>query len=571
MKTFCAIVPAVVSGLLLWLAFFPFDWGPVAFFALGPMLTLVRHPSLNRWQRYGAAYLGGFTFFFLAVNWLRVAHPMMAMAWVFLSLYSALTWPFVILVLRRMDRLGQRWTFFGLPFLSLTTPFAWVVFEYLRAHFPTGFPLLKAIGLYHPIGFPWYFLGHTQHSLLAMIQVSDVTGAYGVSFAVAATNGAVAEWLMRLHLSRVWFLGWPRLERLHGWTREFLAMAVAAGIIALPLCYGFFAIVHRPYERGPRVAAIQASISQDEKDGDLANVFRRYDQLCRTAGPKADLVIWPETCFPAGWYGLRDNATWDNAPELMKKNAVLVRGRVRELMTDPRTGWRVPVLLGSSGYDWNGKNEIRTNSAVLIDREGEEAGRYDKIHLVPFGEYVPLVRLLPFLQRFTPYDESYSNEPGQRHSRFTFGVGDRQYTFGTVICYEDSDPAMCHPYVTGSDWPVDFLVNISNDGWFNGTEQHEQHLAICRFRAVELRRSIIRAVNMGISGVIDPDGRVIALPGDDWAKSKKMDGVVSDRIPLTDRRSLYPRIGDFFAILCLMTVVFALVLTRRTDIRPSNP
>ena len=101
--------------------------------------------------------------------------------------------------------------------------------------------------------------------------------------------------------------------------------------------------------------------------------------------------------------------------------------------------------------------------------------------------------------------------------------------------------------------------------------QHEQHLAICRFRAVELRRSIIRAVNMGISGVIDPDGRVIALPGDDWAKSKKMDGVVSDRIPLTDRRSLYPRIGDFFAILCLMTVVFALVLTRRTDIRPSNP
>jgi apolipoprotein N-acyltransferase len=219
------------------------------------------------------------------------------------------------------------------------------------------------------------------------------------------------------------------------------------------------------------------------------------------------------------------------------------------------------VLLGTSAYDWDGKTDIRSNSAVLIDRDGVEAGRYDKIHLVPFGEYVPFVSLFPFLQKLTPYDESFSNAPGKSWSRFPLMVGDRQYTFGVVICYEDSDPTICSPYVAND--PVDFLINISNDGWFNGTEQHEQHLAICRFRAVETRRSIVRAVNMGISAIIDPDGRVIALPGDDWPKSKKIAGTVTDRVPLSKRGSLYARIGDVFAWSCVALCVIGMILTRR--------
>src|SRR5207247_1167288 len=131
------------------------------------------------------------------------------------------------------------------------------------------------------------------------------------------------------------------------------------------------------------------------------------------------------------------------------------------------------------------------------------------------------------------------------------------FTFGCLICYEDSDPYLARQYA-GADRPVDFLVDISNDGWFNGTEEHEQHLAICRFRAIEARRSVVRAVNMGISAVIDPDGRVVALPrllgpdgklGDEpagsWSASKKVQGVVTAVVPIDTRESCFARLGDW--------------------------
>ena len=159
------------------------------------------------------------------------------------------------------------------------------------------------------------------------------------------------------------------------------------------------------------------------------------------------------------------------------------------------------------------------------------AGRYDKMHLVPFGEYVPLKDQLPFMSWFTPYKNDYSCRPGERWTRFPLVTKNgRDFTFGCLICYEDSDPYLARQYVASE--PVNFLVNISNDGWFDGTEEHEQHLAICRFRAIEARRAIVRSVNMGISGVIDPDGRVIALPNPDWSKSKKMEAVVTSVVPI---------------------------------------
>jgi apolipoprotein N-acyltransferase len=560
MKRPRVFLPAIASGGLLWLAFFPINLGPVAFVALAPLLTLVRAEPVARWRRYLAAYAGGLVFFVIALKWIRVAHPMMATAWVVLSIYCALSWPLAIALMRRLDRIGLRVPRLGVPMLSATAPIAWVAVELLRAHFPTGFPFLKWIGWYHPVGFGWYFLGHTQHAVTPLIQIADVTGVYGTTFLVMAVNGASAEWLMRFNATR-WLLGWPKLVNFRGWTRAFGATAMAVGIVAVPTAYGFIAIVHPPYEKGPRVAAIQASIPQNEKDGEGRNLFTQYDRLCRIAAPKADLVVWPETCFPAGWYGLRNGATKETAPVQWRRDDRFVRDRVAELMTDPQSGWRVPVLLGTSTFDWDGNKEIRANSAVLIDRDGTEAGRYDKIHLVPFGEYVPFVSVFPWLQKFTPYDESYTNSPGQTWSRFPLMVGDRQYTFGTIICFEDSDPAICSPFVATD--PVDFLVNISNDGWFDGTELHEQHLAICRFRAVEARRSIVRAVNMGISAIIDPDGRVIALPGDDWGKSKKIAGTVTDRVPLSTRGSLYARIGDAFAWFCLAIALAGFVATRK--------
>jgi apolipoprotein N-acyltransferase len=110
---------------------------------------------------------------------------------------------------------------------------------------------------------------------------------------------------------------------------------------------------------------------------------------------------------------------------------------------------------------------------------------------------------------------------------------------------------------------VNFFVNISNDGWFDGTEEHEQHLAICRFRAVEARRSIVRSVNMGISGVIDADGRVVALPDPHWSKSKKTEAVVTAVVPIDGRESLYATLGDWIPAACWAAALGALVLTMR--------
>lgn len=557
MKKFYVFLPALLSAVLLWPAFFPLNKGWVAYFAIAPLLTLVRIET-TKLTRFGVAYLAGFVFFFLALNYVRVAHPMMVMAWIALAVKCAFYWPATIFLIRRLERIEHIPTvrkYFGKPSLAITAPIAWVALEYIRAHLPLGFPILKWLGIYFPSGFSWYFLGHTQHDYVPIIQIADLTGVYGLSFAIAALNGAVAEWLLRLNLTRRFLLGLPKQTAERGWTFAFHATAIAGSIASIPMFYGFYSLLHAPYAKGPKVGAIQHSIPQNEKVDGL-DTFRKYDQLCQTAF-KCDLIIWPETTFTLGWYGLRDNAIWDSAPDDMRKAA-------RQIKEGIRNHWKTNVLIGTSTYDWDGKKEVRANSAVMIDREGNETGRYDKIHLVPFGEYVPFVKTLPFLQKFTPYDESYSNTPGTKHTRFQLPVGEKQYQFGVVICYEDSDPTMCLPYVNcPKEDKVDFLVNISNDGWFDGTEEHEQHLAICRFRAVETRRTIIRAVNMGISAIIDPNGRVVMLPGDDWQRSKKIVGPIVDNLPISDRFSFYAWAGDWLPTLCWILIVVAYFRTRK--------
>jgi apolipoprotein N-acyltransferase len=178
---------------------------------------------------------------------------------------------------------------------------------------------------------------------------------------------------------------------------------------------------------------------------------------------------------------------------------------------------------------------------------------------------VPFRETFPWLQAFTPYTHDYSCRPGDSFTRFPLFVGEKRYTFGVLICYEDTDPQLARQYAlpAGDEKPVDFLVNISNDGWFKGTEEHEGHLAICRFRAIEARRSVIRAVNMGISALIDPDGRVVATPAGTWAASKKCDGTISEKVPIDTRWSPYAEFGDWVPALCWGIIVVRWVFGRK--------
>jgi apolipoprotein N-acyltransferase len=159
--------------------------------------------------------------------------------------------------------------------------------------------------------------------------------------------------------------------------------------------------------------------------------------------------------------------------------------------------------------------------------------RYDKVHLVPFGEYIPLRNVFPFLAEFVPFDASLT--PGERQTIFPMTVDDQELKFGVLICYEDSDSELARRLRRDG---ADFLVNISNDAWF-GSSELDQHFVTARFRAVENRAGVVRSGNNGISGLIDPLGRAEIL------LDKNQIGAASGELWIADSRTLYTRVGDW--------------------------
>ena len=566
-------LPAVLSGLLLWLAFFPLNLGPVAYVALVPFLSIIRAEGISSGRRYLAAFFGGLAFYTMALGWIRVAHPAMALfAFPGMSLYGSIYFPIALFLLRRLDRAK-------LPY-AVTLPIVWVGIEYFRAHFPTGYPFMKSANAFQLIGFGWYFLGYTQHAVLPLLQAADLGGVYLISAVVASVNGMLYEWALRSRLF-LKFIGIPSVWRPYTFHREVVVSAAVALFALVVVGYGSFRMIHPPFEFGPRVAALQESIPQTDKMEDTKSLFQRYNKLCvnaANASPKPDLVIWPETCFPGNWYQLSGQATEATAPVEIQ-NGLKENELVREFAGE---NWQTNVLLGLNALEYDGERTWKSNSAIIVRPPLKSARkdplklapaatvdpvRYDKMHLVPFGEYVPLKETFPWLQAFTPYKHDYSCRPGDRFVTFELKpldprVKKRDLTFGVLICYEDSDPSIAREYnpSSGRGTGADFLVNMSNDGWFDGSEEHEQHFAICRFRAVESRRSVVRAVNMGISGIIDPDGRVKELPDFEWGDSKKKIAIVSAEIPLDSRGSFYAFAGDWVPVLCWFLVLAGLGL-----------
>ena len=600
--------PAFASAVLLWLAFFPLNAGPLGFVALVPWLTLARAPVSNR-RRYLAAYLSGSLFFALATNWVLVAHSIMKFSWLGFMVVMPVTWVLALWLIRKFDALK-------VP-LAVAVPVAWVALEYARMHFPTGFPILKPLGTYHMIGFGWYYLGYTQHEFLSLIQIADFGGVYAVSFVVAACNGALVGAVLRSEKVRL-VLKWeaaatarptppaPLPER-RGETEEDtsprsaseeptalgsahgarssgsplpegrgargvgLGVAFALALLIASCAYGAFRLAHEPFATGPTVAALQGSVSQTVKMNRGGGLKEQYTRAFGLAfNTKPDLIVWPETCYWEDWYDLAPDVPRASVPNELRE-------RFEGADAEFRRKWSENVLFGLSGHEWDGAKLWKYNSALLVRPQSKDPVRYDKMHLVPFGEYVPLGEILPFMKVFTPYSHDYSCRPGENWTRFPLVAKDgRAFTFGCLICYEDTDPYLARQYVARE--PVHFLVNISNDGWFDGTEEHAQHLAICRFRAIEARRAVVRAVNTGVSAVVDPDGRVVALPREivrgekgyglsaeerpGWRESRSVEGVVTAAVPLDTRAPLYATLGDWLPATCWGLALVALVAAR---------
>jgi apolipoprotein N-acyltransferase len=207
---------------------------------------------------------------------------------------------------------------------------------------------------------------------------------------------------------------------------------------------------------------------------------------------------------------------------------------------------------------------------------------------------------MPWLNRFAPYEHDYSVQPGAAFTRFPLPDprSDRVFTFGVVICYEDTISQVSRPYGREDGGPpADFLLNISNDGWFDGTSEHDEHLALCRFRAIECRRSVARAVNMGISALIDSNGRVLLpaavmqakgkegapvwrvpaeqgkaseLPVERWSEFKKVPAVLLATIPIDNRVSFYAQWGDWLPTGCWVILLGVIVVVRIRRVKPSR-
>ena len=526
----------LLSALLQSLAFAPFDVWPLAFCALTPAALAVMWFGAG-WRILLLFYGIGAVYFGVNCFWLA---PITSWGLLVLAMYLGLYWLLFAKIFDLVTR-HLHWP------AMVALPLIFTSLEYLR---DTLFS-----------GFAWFTLGTAVAPAGTLLQVADLFGVSGLTFLTCVVAGYLAD-VVAARRSR----------------RAYVCMAIetllAVALLIVVYAYGVYRLNQRDVMTpGPRVAVIQQYIPQTLKDAggikaDRA-LFNSFMRLSRAAaGTHPNLIAWPETMIPGFM-----NRQWLSLPPV----AFSARYTRRLLRLDQhfaaelaafshQTG--IALLVGASyiGYNQQGRVDQKKNVALMVTpSRGLLPVHYAKHHLVPFGEYVPfaqwpwLHRLLLYLTPFGPNDD-YSLNPGRHWTRFTLKAGKNEWRFGTPICYEDVMPrpsrmlARPHHGKKGAD----FLISISNDGWYDSSFELDQHLQMDQLRAVENRVPIARSVNGGDCGFIDSLGRVIKLVRVN-GRSNFVRGYAAATLPIDRRISLFSRIGDIFPRLLLaLTIVSAL-------------
>jgi apolipoprotein N-acyltransferase len=504
---------AVSSGVLIALSFPKADLSFLAWIALIPLLIALEGASLRRAFRLG--FTCGLSAYAIILYWINIV----------VTHYGHLPWAVSIpLYLMLLAWLAM---FYGLATLittmgetagiksAFTLPVAWVAFDLLRSFLLTGFP--------------WAMLGHSQYRTLPLIQIADITGVYGITWLIVLAN---------VVLYRV-------LRALSGASVPYPVKSALVLVLALiaTLFYGFSRLNRPEAANGApiRVALIQGNIPQDVK---WSPAFRDetvaiYERLTREAGKGGvDLVVWPESAVP---FFFQDEPVQSER----------IRGLAREL-----NAW---LLLGSPAHELRNNQNTFLNSAFVISPSGETVARGDKLHLVPFGEYVPLKRLLPFVDKLVVGIGDFS--AGERATPLNIGRTEA----GLLVCYEGIFPELARDYVRNG---ARILVNITNDAWYGRSSAPYQHFSIAVFRAVETRTPMLRAANTGITAIIDQNGHIRTMTG------LFVEGFRTGEVRPGSGDSLYMRIGDSPAWLCVLLTIGTIALagsrlktvkTRHTD------
>ncbi|MGD0238276.1 MAG: apolipoprotein N-acyltransferase [Syntrophorhabdales bacterium] len=474
------------SAILLVLSQPPISLFPLAYVALIPLLFSLETGKHRR--NFFAGFLTGIMAYTGLVYWVVVAMNtyggisiplailILALFVLYLALYVGLvTWlcPWLEVSLR-------------VP-LYLGVPLLWVLCEYWRGWFLSGFP--------------WSYLAHSQHNFLAMIQVVSVTGTYFVSFFIVAINFIIFSLFRRKPVPLFYTL--------------LIAVLVVASLV-----FGY-ARLRDKVDGTLKTAIIQGNILQDVKwdEAFKLNTLDVYSRLTLGEGRGVNLVIWPETAMPFVFDADPARSVVTALPEMLSTHLLF-----GTLFRDDRSRFY--------------------NSAYIFGKKGQIVGRYDKVHLVPFGEFTPLRDYFPFLEKISVATGDFFSGGG--HSPISTELG----KVGLLICYEGTFPCITIDTVRRG---AQVLVNITNDAWFGRSSAPYQHLAFYTFRAIETDRFVLRAANTGVSAIIDPRGRIIART-DIFIRT-----VLKGTFSMRDGQTFYVRYGDYFVALCLITLVGLIV------------
>jgi len=497
--------PAVTSGLLLTISFPKTGLWFAAFFALVPWFLSLKSMT-SKESCFSGFTLGVFHFFTLiywivpTVNVYGGLHPILAIATLtLLSCYLALYPAIFAFLFKKIDPESC--------FAPLGISFLWIGLEYIRTYAFTGFS--------------WGALGYSQYTNLILIQIADISGVYGVSFLIVLINSLLAI---------LWTMVTKKRIRL----RYSIPALYTLVLVGSALYYGNQKInaINSDTETGQSVAitVVQGNIKQDLKWSAAfkTRTIEKYIHLSTLEAPKKpDLIIWPETALPFYY-------------EFDRPFSNLVDKCIRSSKTN--------FLVGSPAFTSSEKETRFFNRAYMLNQLSLVTGVYDKHHLVPFGEYVPLGDYLGFLGKITAQAGNFST--GDK----TFNpLPFNDHKTGVLICFEILFPSLASKFVKNG---ADILTTLTNDAWFGNTSAAQQHFSIAVFRAVENRRALARAANTGISGFIDPKGQILET------SDLFTDQAITRNLPVLNRITVYTKYGDVFAISSIVAICLAFMLKR---------
>lgn len=479
-------LPVVSAGLATF-SLPSFDFGFLAWIALAPLLFALRQRGLLAGAAVG--WLFGCAFTAASFSWVYLTPDLNALRFTLLAAVLGLYYLAFGFFYALASRFIGSWLILGAPAL-------WVAFEYARGN-------MRFLAL------PWNFLAHSQYQALAVIQIADLTGAYGVSFLLVMVNQLVSQ-VPDLFAGRAW-----------RWRTQGLAVGLA---LFASLLYGWHSFAGDPRAATHlRVAVVQANItarnnmSAMEQAAHLAS-YRRWTLEAAKHSPA--LIVWPSSSLP-GPIG-----SW------------MIRLYVAEAAQ--RAG--VPLLVGGAGGDKFAPvregHLLYSNSEFLVSPEGGLEGQYNKVQLTPFTEQVPFQGVVRWPRWLTTLEKSFL--PGNGYTLFRVSSA----RFGAPICWENAFPDLFRRFVLDG---ANFMVSVTNESAFGATSGPYQALAMNAFRAVENRVAIARAATTGVSAFIDPHGRIVSRVADSSGTDLFVPGVLTWDVPLSEHKTFYTQHGDAFA------------------------